>query len=66
MRGDQLGREWRIIGATEAYLNRLTLINVAKPEENFKRAINRHPDPLSAAGSPHYAETVGRAKTRPW
>ena len=61
MRGDQLSRQWRVVRATEASPNGLTVAEIAKREDSGIRTICRDLEGLQAAGSPLYTERVDRA-----
>jgi len=53
MRGDQLGRQWRIIRAIEASPNELAVTEIAQREETGIRTIYRDLEALQAAGFPY-------------
>jgi predicted DNA-binding transcriptional regulator YafY len=53
MRGDQLARQWRVIGAIEASPNGLTVAEIAKREDSGIRTIYRD---LEAHHSPGHAK----------
>ena len=61
MRGDQLGRQWRIIRAIEASPNELAVTEIAQREETGIRSIYRDLEALQAAGFPLYTERAERS-----
>ena len=61
MRGDQLARQWRIIRASEASSNGLTVAEIAQREKTGLRTIYRDLEALQEAGFPLYNKKVERA-----
>jgi len=55
MRGDQLSHQWRVIRATEASPNGLTVAEIAKREETGIRAVYRDLEAQAAGFS--FADT---------
>jgi hypothetical protein len=64
MRGDQLGRQWRIIGAMEASPNELTVAEIAKGEENAIRTIYQNLKALQTFWSPNLLSRIKTFSTR--
>jgi len=64
MRGDQLARQWGIIGAIEASPNGLTVTEIEQREETGIRTIYCDLEALQAAEFPLYTEKVEKANLR--
>jgi hypothetical protein len=61
MRGDQLGRRWRIIRAIKASPNGLTVAEIATWEETGIRTINRTVEVPQVSGVSLHARGIQRA-----